>query len=357
MFYYSRFLVPLLLLFVFFLWLDLRSKKSSAPAPAKQNSQNPGLELTTMPLQSGDTLILRINSLVASRNFTLLEPLLRQYLQLHPNNGQGAALLGKTLAQLNKPAEALRWLELAKTWNAPDQDLDQWILAQRRLAAEEGELGLVRSAHFDLRSERGLSMQASDTILQALEQAYDQLCLFWNHYPANPIPVVLHSSTATLGENLPDWTGALFDGKVRIPANVLDEWPQHRAVLLHELSHAFVHDMTGRSLPTWLDEGLAQLLDGSTINRIALGAYLPSANELTGNFVAQSSPQVARALYQWSLGLVLLLMEPMEGRENMRELLRSVRSGENFPQALQKHFQTDLQSLIVRLQQKHGISN
>ena len=61
----------------------------------------------------------------------------------------------------------------------------------------------------------------------------------------------------------PPWAAALYDGSVRIPARGLDRvTPALLGVLRHELAHAFVAERTGGNSPTWLQEGVAQWLEG-----------------------------------------------------------------------------------------------
>jgi len=63
----------------------------------------------------------------------------------------------------------------------------------------------------------------------------------------------------------PNWVGALNDGKIRVPVSGLTQMtPDLARVLKHELTHSFVRQITLGRCPTWLNEGLAQLEEGST---------------------------------------------------------------------------------------------
>jgi hypothetical protein len=68
----------------------------------------------------------------------------------------------------------------------------------------------------------------------------------------------------------PAWSGGVFDGmdgRIRIPIGGLTAslTPEMDGTLIHELTHAFVHDM-GRGLATReLHEGFAQYMEGKRI--------------------------------------------------------------------------------------------
>ena len=58
------------------------------------------------------------------------------------------------------------------------------------------------------------------------------------------------------------WAGGLYDGTVRVPIEDLGrEKSELTRVLRHEIVHAFVAECGGRSVPGWLNEGLAQWLE------------------------------------------------------------------------------------------------
>jgi len=65
---------------------------------------------------------------------------------------------------------------------------------------------------------------------------------------------------------LPASVSGLFDGKIRVPVG---GWkalnPEIRAVLVHELTHAFVFGKSGGGCPRWLQEGLAQMAEGKPL--------------------------------------------------------------------------------------------
>ena len=65
----------------------------------------------------------------------------------------------------------------------------------------------------------------------------------------------------------PEWAGASFDGKIRVPVRGALERPgELERVLAHEFTHALVWSLAPRVVPTWLNEGLAVLFEGQNLD-------------------------------------------------------------------------------------------
>ena len=82
-------------------------------------------------------------------------------------------------------------------------------------------------------------------------------------FPPKSIPVVLYS-----GEQFrditrsPKWAAAAYDGTIRVPMRGAGEKGEDLdRVLAHEFSHALIRSLATRNLPTWLNEGLASVLE------------------------------------------------------------------------------------------------
>lgn len=234
-----------------------------------------------------------------------------------------AALHGQCLLRQGASArEALHWLERARSGGIADSLLAPSLRSAQKMIAESESLGEMRSLHFDLQVE-DRAFRYSGKLLSEMESAYDSLCLLWKFYPEGRVAAVLYSSQIYRGgDSLPDWTGALFDGKVRIPANVFDDWPQHRPVIRHEVAHAF-HRFLARDhrLPTWLEEGLAQDFDGTMLDTVWLAQQaLPDSLALESDFLATRDAQAALLLYRASLWKTRQLLSKI-GRDSLRNLM------------------------------------
>jgi|GEM_PF-3413227 len=83
---------------------------------------------------------------------------------------------------------------------------------------------------------------------------------------------ILNRKNYFLKTNAPYWSNALyFDDSIFIPRpeNGRFEEKNYR-VIKHEYTHAVIHELSGENCPGWLDEGLAQYLEGEEHPKIKI---------------------------------------------------------------------------------------
>ena len=68
--------------------------------------------------------------------------------------------------------------------------------------------------------------------------------------------------------DMPEWVAGVYDGRVRIPLDDLYGDTHLSDTVRHELVHAFVDRLSTRC-PAWLNEGLAQWVEGEDLDRAA----------------------------------------------------------------------------------------
>lgn len=201
---------------------------------------------------------------------------------------------------------------------APDNDPLRARLEKARKELEvEADFYLDSSVNFDIRYE-GISEQYEyrEEILKLLEDAYVSIGRELDHYPEARTQVILYTQTdfehVTSAHG---WVGGLFDGKIRLPIkNFQRERLRIRNTLRHEFVHVVVSSITNRC-PIWLNEGLAQLVDGSDLgaaNRLLAGVVrnggsLPSPSEIPSSFTGISDRDRVKQLYAWSLSFTSYL--------------------------------------------------
>jgi len=209
----------------------------------------------------------------------------------------------------------------------PDAALQSMLArAEREMTIESG-YSERETGHFVLRYEGRQSSEAFRTeLLQTLEAAYQQLAREFGSEPRAAIQVVLYPNEAFFDvTRAASWTGAINDGRIRIPLQGLTSvTPSLARVLKHELTHSFVNHLAVGRCPQWLNEGIAQMMEpqslGSRAPRLAqlykLEGELP-LNMLEGSFTSLSGVEAALA-YDESLATV----EFIRSRYGMGDLLR-----------------------------------
>jgi tetratricopeptide (TPR) repeat protein len=211
------------------------------------------------------------------------EELLLEVIRNDSRNRYGHYLLGEVYYAQDKLREAIA------TWKTALQLGEDPAISNRLKKAEEeagahDELGVLQSAHFILRYDRKVSdYRLGQEILDSLERAYRQLAYELPSYAPATVTVILYADQAYFDiTRAPRWSGAIFDGKVRLPVKGLSAvTPQLNNILSHELTHSFVNSLAGNSCPTWLNEGLAQLHEGrSPEEHRKLLSQLQSGNQL-----------------------------------------------------------------------------
>ena len=231
------------------------------------------------------------------------------------------------------------------TLNFKHKDLDYLVEKSKLLEQELAQLGVENSMHFRLEFDGGPSKKDVMEALAVLEVAYDSISNLFDFLPENKMCLVLYQDKEFQGMGpRPDWVGAVFDGKLRVPVNMMAYREVYRPVLFHELTHAFVRAMTHAHVPCWMNEGIAQVVDGSHNNEERPAGAKPSIESLRKSFVKEKNTEKATKLYWYSRRMVEeLLKRDGGGLEAFR----------NFAKCLQE---VRLQGMDAMLQKYYGIT-
>src|SRR5258707_6647413 len=151
----------------------------------------------------------------------------------------------------------------------PDAKVEQFLAKAQREEKVESDFTQGESSHFVLHYEgRQTSEALRGQILAALESDYDDLVRDLGNPPRDSILVTLYTEQAFFDvTHAPTWSGAINDGKLRIPVSGLSSMTSELAhVLKHELAHSFITQLSGGRCPPWLHEGIAQFLEPKALS-------------------------------------------------------------------------------------------
>ncbi len=180
-----------------------------------------------------------------------------------PENADVARLMGWAYYGMNKIEQAVREFRRAFKLR-PDVTTQQALLkAERDLEIEE-KFRKNESFHFKLSYDGEAEPGLAREVLQRLESHFARIEAELNYSPSDPIGVILYTAQAFRNvTRAPGWAGAVNDGRIRVPVQGLTSMtPELSATLKHELTHSFVFQKTRGHCPVWLNEGIAQYLEG-----------------------------------------------------------------------------------------------
>jgi tetratricopeptide (TPR) repeat protein len=260
-------------------------------------------------LQLEDLMSIAYVHMVRSEYSSALE-YLDQARKIAPQSAAVAAMTGTAYYRLDRLPEAVEQWKLAQKL----QPSPMIAAALERIEKDKNTETDFREGsthHFSLHYQGNATPQLAAEILRRLEEHFRFLQTQLRFAPVEPISVVLYTQETFQDiTRAPAWVGALNDGRIRVPiqglTSVTDELSQ---VLVHELTHSFVRQKTLGRCPTWLNEGLAQYMEGrrseqSAQQLVAMyqageGHYIP-LHHLEGGWTRMPAP-VAAFAYAWGL--------------------------------------------------------
>jgi tetratricopeptide (TPR) repeat protein len=228
--------------------------------------------------------------------------------------------------------------------------------AEKELEVEEKSRS-KESRHFTLHYQGDrTSPELQQQILATLESAYQDISGQLSFEPAENIVVILYTKTEFMDiTQAPAWAGALNDGKLRIPIGGISAMdPELERSLRHELTHSFVHWLSKGRCPTWLNEGLAELMEPRSAGMYAqqLGPLFADRKAIPFSVLQHSfthfSPVQAEIAYAESLSATEYLRDRY-GMFEIRRMLQSIGSGVESETALTNSTGMDFVTLSQRL--------
>lgn len=231
--------------------------------------------------------------------------------KISPDSPDVAKLLGWAYYDSNRLNEAVNeWQRSIKL--KPDAEVTSALAKAQRDRDEETDYREGETAHFSVKYAGGANPDLARSILYVLEQHYRDLESQLDYTPPEPVAVILYTNQAFADiTRAPGWAGAVNDGRIRVPVQGLTSvTPDLSRVLKHELTHSFVAQKTRGKAPTWLQEGLAQWMEGrrsagyaASLVQIYDKSAAPSFATMEGSWMSLSGDSVTYA-YAWALAAV-----------------------------------------------------
>ena len=272
--------------------------------------------------------------------------------RLAPDSADVYKLSGWAYYGMNRPDLAVQDWKKAQSFRH-DADVQAALEKAERDIREEENYRENESAHFRLRYNGGAEPALARDILHTLEGHYQQIESALNYSPPEPVGVVLYTEQGFADiTKAAEWVGALNDGRIRVPVQGLTGvTPELSRVLRHELTHSFIQQKTHGRAPTWLQEGVAQWMEGKRSDESAAvlvqvydQGHAAALSKLEGSWLGLSE-DVVRYSYAWSLANVEFIVQTggMGDIEKILDRIAAVRSTE---EALREVLHSDYGDLM-----------
>ena len=269
-----------------------------------------------------------------------------------PDNPDVAKLAGWAYFGLNKLNEAVREWQRALALR-PDPEVLAALQKAQRDQQEEENYRENESAHFSLKYSGEAEPQLAREVLRALETHFSAIESELNYTPPEPIGVILYTQQAFADiTQAPRWAGAINDGRIRVPVQGLTQLtPDLSRVLKHELTHSFVRQKTRGHALTWVQEGLAQWMEGKRSGPAA-GALVQNFEqqqarplaELEGSWIQLPAMEAGYA-YAWALATVEYIVK-VDGMGDMERILDRIATGSPAEAAVHEVLRSDYAELM-----------
>jgi hypothetical protein len=280
---------------------------------------------------------------------------LQRAIDLDPKLTLARAQLAQIAKRQGDLTEAIRIYEIVAA-EVPDDrgvrnTLDRWKREKdlhERMRLEIGD-------HFTVSFEGPADAVMAAQALESLNKAFWRICDVFGTFPVKSIPVVLYSREQFSDiTRSPKWAAAAFDGIIRIPMRGAGEKGEDLdRVLAHEFTHALIRSLTTRGVPTWLNEGLASVLENDDLDWATSWMekveQAPSLKALSSSF-AKLGGADAQVAYAASALAARRLLDQAGGAA-IASLLRDLGDGVEFEAAFLHRIQRSLADFESSLSQ------
>lgn len=232
----------------------------------------------------------------------------------------------------------------------PARRLLEKVEREGRVEEDFREIFGPAAEHFHIVFDGMKNIRPAYKIGVILSNARRDIGVSLGFYPEDKVPTVIYTNVQyERALNAPEWSAALYDGKIRIPTGGLgrDADPL-RDTIYHEYAHAVIHRIGGDRVPAWLHEGLAQVLepgarryDYRDFARSRHRRYRPTS--LIRSFSRLPSDQVSSA-YLSSKSFVGYLVAELGGYRRLASVLGKMSEGADVDEAFRRTYGRDLVS-------------
>ena len=281
-----------------------------------------------------------------------------------PDNPDVAKLEGWAYYGMNKMDQAVAEWKRALALR-PDAEVQAALDKAQRDKKEEENYKENESSHFTLRYSGAAAPALARDVLRTLEMHFSAIESELNFSLPDSIGVILYTQEAFADiTKAPGWAGALNDGRIRVPVQGLNGVDQELSrILKHELTHSFVQQKTHGHAPWWIQEGLAQWMEGqrssengAVLAQVYSDGRAVSLARLGGSGMGMGGDE-AHYAYAWALANMEYIVQA-NGMGDIERILDRIGAGMDTEAALKEVLRSDyyevMQSTAEYLRKTYG---
>jgi len=270
-----------------------------------------------------------------AREWQEADSALSRYLQSQNRDHEAVQLLARAKESQGLYEEAIDLTNsLASMPTAIEEKINLEPMKKSLLAKQDETTRqlLLESGYIKVHYQPNLSLEFVEKVVETMNRTAAKLNMdFGIDYPSTTIDIFFHSverfGTITHG---PDWAAGIYDGQIRLPIGEEGLWSEAvERSIRHEFAHALLAEMVARrSLPTWFQEGFAQLAECEGLCQnfefAATTQTFFSAEKLEESFMNMKTRE-AQVAYKQSLYMMISLLR-WQNPANVRQMF-SLMSG------------------------------
>jgi tetratricopeptide (TPR) repeat protein len=201
----------------------------------------------------------------------------------------------------------LAWEEAVSLGDPDPRTARRLERARREWAVSHGQ-SFLKGGSFGAFYDPAIGAEVVEETLRYLESRRDELTNFFGRDIGRMPVAVLYKGTRYFAvSDSPEWVGAVYDGRIHVPVPPDGaESEGYRGLLSHELAHAYITELSRGQAPGWLQEGIAEYVEGRRIQTADAALSFTnltfsSAADLSAGFSQRSDWERARAAYRLAL--------------------------------------------------------
>ncbi len=268
----------------------------------------------------------------------------QESLDLEPRNPMALELLGE-LENLQQHFAAAEEFYKKSYLLSPSPRVRKKIEKLQQENTVEKDLDTYDEEHFIIKYQQGEKGYEGFGLKELLRTSYRQISQDFGYYFKHKTVVLFYSGDQfreVTGQA--HWVGGLYDGKIRLPSlqdNVISD--NLRAVVAHEMTHAFVASISGMRAPAWLHEGLAEYeankvrpIDKTVFDAaVRTQTLLPLAQIFSDKVPTENKDQLSIILFYQESYMLVNYMIGRYQMYRMKEILGKFKEGKSAEEAIE----------------------